>query len=236
MNVLIVHAHPEPKSFNTAMTQRAVATLRAAGHDPVVSDLYAMGFDPISDRRNFTTVADKVILNIQNEELFAVQHSGFTPLLKAEMDKLVACDLLIFQFPIWWLSLPAILKGWVDRVFACGVAYGGGRYFDGGAMRGRRAMCALTLGGGQQVYSDQGFYAGLEAVLFPIHHGVFGFAGFDVIEPFAVYGPSRMSDAERADALDRYAERLLGLDRARILPMPKTAEYKNGVRIMAGSE
>ncbi|WP_222874546.1 hypothetical protein [Hankyongella ginsenosidimutans] len=45
-----------------------------------------------------------------------------------------------------------------------------------------------------------------------------------------------MSDAERADALDRYAERLLGLDRARILPMPKTAEYKNGVRIMAGSE
>ncbi|WP_222873185.1 NAD(P)H-dependent oxidoreductase [Hankyongella ginsenosidimutans] len=167
MNVLIVHAHPEPKSFNTAMTQRAVATLRAAGHDPVVSDLYAMGFDPISDRRNFTTAADKVILNIQNEELFAVQHSGFTPLLKAEMDKLVACDLLIFQFPIWWLSLPAILKGWVDRVFACGVAYGGGRYFDGGAMRGRRAMCALTLGGGQQVYSDQGFTPGLRRFCSP---------------------------------------------------------------------
>ena len=58
MRVLIVHAHHEPTSFNGALTRHAVEVLTAAGHETVVSDLYAMGFDPVSDRRNFTTVAD----------------------------------------------------------------------------------------------------------------------------------------------------------------------------------
>ena len=51
MRVFIVHAHHEPKSFNGAMTQEAIAALRPAGHEVIVSDLYSMGFNPVSDRR-----------------------------------------------------------------------------------------------------------------------------------------------------------------------------------------
>jgi len=120
MRVFIVHAHHESTSFNSAMAREAVATLMAAGHEVVVSDLYKMGFNPVSDRRNFITVADPEHLSQQAEEAYASIHQGYAPDLQAEMDKLAWCDTLIFQFPIWWLGLPAILKGWVDRVFAVG--------------------------------------------------------------------------------------------------------------------
>ena len=120
MRVFIVHAHHEPTSFNAALTEAGAVALRRAGHDVVVSDLYAMRFDPVSDRRNFRTIADASRLKQQAEEEYASGRNGFSPSLQTEMDKLDWCDALIFQFPLWWLGLPAILKGWVDRVFAVG--------------------------------------------------------------------------------------------------------------------
>ncbi|RTL50604.1 MAG: flavodoxin family protein [Rhodocyclaceae bacterium] len=225
MRILIVHAHHEPTSFNGAMTGEATAALLAAGHEVVVSDLYAMGFDPVSDRRNFSSVKDPERLKQQEEESHASACNGFVPALQTEMDKLAWCDVLIFQFPIWWLGLPAILKGWVDRVFAVGRAYGGGRYFDKGVFRGKRAMCSLTVGGPQPVYSDIGIYGPIDAILHPIHHGIFAFAGFTVIEPFIVYGPSRITQAERLDALARYRQRVLQLDTAPTLPQLNSDDY-----------
>ena len=120
MNVLIVHAHHEPSSFNAALLRTAVAALRKCGHHVEVSDLYAMRFDPVSDRRNFESVFDSTRLRQQAEESHASSGGGFDPRLRNEMARFARCDLLIFHFPIWWLGLPAILKGWVDRVFAVG--------------------------------------------------------------------------------------------------------------------
>jgi NAD(P)H dehydrogenase (quinone) len=229
MRFFIVHAHHEPTSFNAALTQEAVAALTAAGHEVQVSDLHAMGFDPVSDRRNFRTVKDPERLKQQNEEAHASEHGGYTPQLQAEMDKLAWCDVLIFQFPIWWLGLPAILKGWVDKVFAVGRAYGGGRYFDGGVFAGKRAMCSLTVGGPEPVYTDIGIYGPMESILYPIHHGIFGFAGFTVIEPFVAYAPARISQKEREAYLASYRQRLLNLDAAPTLSGPKLADYEGMV-------
>ena len=208
MNVLIVYAHHEPTSFCAAMLRTASAALEAAGHTVVVSDLYAMGFDPISDRRNFSTVFDRARLQQQSEEAHAHREGGFVPALQAEMAKLIACDLLIFMFPIWWLGLPAILKGWVDRVFAVGVAYGGGRYFDSGAMRGKRAMCILSTGGLPAAYDGSGHYAPIETVLYPVHRGIFEFTGFEVLPPFVAYGPNRIGRDERAAMLEALRARV----------------------------
>jgi NAD(P)H dehydrogenase (quinone) len=229
LRVLIVHAHHEPTSFNGALTRHAVEVLTAAGHETVVSDLYAMGFDPVSDRRNFTTVADPERLKQQAEEALASASDGFAPELQAEMDKVAWCDAMIFQFPIWWLGLPAILKGWVDRVFAVGRAYGGGRFFDRGRFVGKRAMCSLTVGGPAEVYSEAGAYASIEAILFPIHRGVFQFTGFTVVEPFVVYGPNRIDEDERRAYLLRYRERLLGLDSAPAITVPSSADFQGFV-------
>jgi len=210
-----VLAHPEPLSFNAHLAATAKAALAAQGWTVSLSDLYAMGFDPVSDRRNFVTVANPERLRQQSEEAHASEHDGFAPELKAEMAKLARCDVLILQFPLWWLGLPAILKGWIDRVLAVGRAYGGGRHFEKGVFRGKRAICALTVGGSETTYSSQGMYAPIETVLYPINHGILGFVGFTVLDPFVVYAPVRLSDEERGAHLARYRERILAIAGAR---------------------
>ncbi|ANT50159.1 NAD(P)H-dependent oxidoreductase [Mesorhizobium amorphae] len=97
MRIFIVHAHPEPNSFNGALTSASQEALSAAGHQVVVSDLYAMGFNPVSDRSNFTTVRDANYYRQQAEEANAAAHDGFAPDIQAEMDKLFWCDALILQ-------------------------------------------------------------------------------------------------------------------------------------------
>ena len=223
MRIFIVHAHHERASFNGALTRTATAALSDAGHEVTVSDLYAMGFDPVSDRHNFTTVANAARLKQQDEEAYASERNGFAAELQAEMDKVARCNLLIFQFPLWWLGLPAILKGWVDRVFAVGRAYGGGRYFARGVFAGKRAMLSLTVGGTAEAYSPRGMYAPLDSVLYPIHHGILGFVGFTVLEPFVVYAPSRASSSQRAAALAGYRDRVLNAAEGESLSRGRTS-------------
>jgi NAD(P)H dehydrogenase (quinone) len=165
-----------------------------------------MGFDPVSDRRNFTTVHDPVYLKQQTEELHASGLAGFTPDIHAEMEKLLACDLLMLRFPLWWGGLPAILKGWVDRVLACGVAYGGGRWFNSGVFSGKRAMCAITTGGSPELFAEDGLNGPLESILYPIHHNILRFVGFTVEPPFVVHAPARLDEDERRRQLAAFAD------------------------------
>ena len=226
MRVFIVHAHPEAQSYNGAMTRAASEALAAAGHEVEVSDLYRMGFDPVSGRGNFTTVADPAYFKQQAEEAFAAAHDGFAPEIKAEQEKLFWCDALILQFPLWWFGLPAMLKGWVDRVFAAGGRiYGGGKWYDRGVFAGKRAMCSVTIGGGEPMYSAHGLNGPIDTILFPINHGILYFTGFTVIEPFLVHGPARLSDEARAAELARYRARVLGLATAPAIAYPKLADY-----------
>jgi NAD(P)H dehydrogenase (quinone) len=213
VNALIIYAHHEVSSFNAALLDVATVALREAGHSVEVSDLYAMGFDPVSDRRNFNSVFDANRLNQQAEEAHASRGGGFAPDLQAEMVKLARCELLIFHFPIWWLGMPAILKGWVDRVFALGIAYGGGRFFGTGVMKGKRAMCIVTVGGSQRDYDGSGHYDTIDKVLYPIHRGILEFTGFDVLPPFVAHGPSRVSEVQRRADLDALRNRMSALSR-----------------------
>lgn len=211
MNVLIVHAHHEPTSFSSALCRTAASALRTAGHDVRISDLHAMGFDPVSDRRNFRTVLNPDRLDQQLEERHASRSDGFVPELEAEMEKLLWCDVLIFSFPIWWLGMPALLKGWVDRVFALGVAYGGGRYFSSGVLRPRRAMCIVTVGGSMKDYDGSDKYAPIGDVLYPVHRGIFEFSGLEVMEPFVSYGPGSMTAAQREADLTALRDQMLAV-------------------------
>ena len=230
MRVLIIHAHHEPSSFNGAMLRTAISALSETGHQVRVSDLYQMGFDPVSDRRNFIGARDSDRLDQQAEERFAAEHGLFAADIKAEMEKLAWCDVAIFQFPLWWLGMPAVMKGWIDRVFAVGVAYGGGRWFDRGLLAGKRAMLAVTTGGEAAAYSELGLYGPAQAILHPMNHGVLGFVGFEVIEPFVVYGPGRMEPGQRREALQRYRQRLVNLENAPLLPQTRSDDYRNFVR------
>jgi NAD(P)H dehydrogenase (quinone) len=236
LKVFIVHAHPEPRSFNGAMTREAVAALKAAGHEVVVSDLYVMGFNPVSDRRNFTTVHDPAYYRQQAEEAHAVQHDGLAADLAAELGKLFWCDALILQFPLWWFGLPAILKGWIDRVFVSGgKVYGGGKWYDRGVFAGKRAMCSLTIGGPPPIYSERGLNGPIADILFPVNHGMLYFTGFTVIEPFLVHAPVRIGAEERAAHLSRYRDRVLGLATAPTISYPRLEDYDSSYVLKADS-
>ena len=212
MNVLLVLAHPERRSFNGAMFDTAQATLQAAGHTVVTSDLYRMGFDPVSGRRNFASVKDATYLKLQTEEMWASEVGGFAPDVEAEMAKIEAADLMIWQFPLWWFGMPAILKGWVDRVFAMGRIYGNGHIYDTGKFKGRRALLSLTTGGPEAAYLQDGFNGDLNAMLRPMQRGMLNFTGFSVLQPQVVYGPVRVDDAQRQAWLSQWAQRLRAIE------------------------
>ena len=207
MNVFVVFAHAEPKSFNGALYQAALEELGAAGHTIETSDLYALEFDPVSDRRNFTTVRDPDYYNQQREEAHATRNDGFAPTLENEIRKIESCDLMIWQFPLWWFSVPAILKGWIDRAFPIRRTYGGGQAFDSGVFRDKHAMLSLTTGAKEDAWAG-GTLGGIEQVIWPLQFGVLAFLGFQVLKPNVVFGPAHMDDEERAEALARYRTRL----------------------------
>lgn len=212
MKVFIVYAHPEPKSFNGAMFSLAQEVLRDSGQEVMTSDLYGMGFDPLSRRRNFTTVRDADFLRLQLEELHASEHEGFAPEIEQEIEKIEWCDLMIWQFPLWWFGLPGILKGWVDRVFAMGRVYGGGHLYATGTFSGKRALLSLTTGAPPDAYERGGFNGDINAILRPIQRGMLQFVGFEVLAPQIVYSLVRLSDQQRQDILRDYARRLRTID------------------------
>lgn len=110
---------------------------------------------------------------------------------------------MILQFPMWWFSMPAILKGWVERVYAHGFAYGVGEHSDRrwgdrygeGSLAGKRAMLIVTAGGWESHYDARGINGPIDDILFPIQHGILYYPGFEVLPPFVVYRTSRVDEA-----------------------------------------
>jgi len=227
MHALIVYAHPEPRSFNAAMRDCAVATLESMGWTVEVSDLHAMEFDPLPRRSDFLRPEDPDFFKYQAEQAHAATLAGgFAADIQAEIGKLMRADLLILQFPLWWFSVPAILKGWIDRVFAMGVIYGGNiGFYNRGIFRGRRAMLAFTTGGPRAMYGDTGLNGRAEVVLWPLQNGVLNFVGYDVLPHFQAPGPARADEATRAAMLGEWAHRLRTINSTRKLAFHPLDEF-----------
>src|SRR3954447_19713381 len=191
MQVLIVHTHPEPASFNAALTAAAMDALQAAGHAVMVSDLHAQGFEARAGRHDFTTSADPAQFHYQSEQAYASEHGGFAAEIGREQEKVRRADLLILQFPLWWGGPPAILKGWFERVLAYGFAYVDGRRFDTGLFKGRRALFSVTTGGTPERFSPEGVYGEIGKVLYPVERLLLQYMGYEVLPPFVSYAPPR---------------------------------------------
>lgn len=208
MNVLIVYAQPESTSLTRHLVDAATDTLREQGHAVILSDLYAMRWKAVFDEHDFPIRADRKRLSFVKESGHAYSTDQQTADVTLEQQKLLAADAVILQFPLWWFGMPAILKGWVDRVFAYGLAYGykgeGNRYrYGDGGLKGKRALLSVICGGPAEDYAPRGINGLLEQLLFPITHGTLFFAGMDVLPTHAVYGSSRITpagvDSARAD-------------------------------------
>lgn len=212
MNVLIVFAHHEPKSFGSALLARSVDALQAQGHAVRVSDLHAMNFNPVATADDFTERRFPDLLQYDREQKHAWQRDAFAHDIQAEIDKLLWCDFLILQFPLWWFSVPAMLKGWIDRVFVNGAVYGQGRRMDTGGLKGRRAMLTVTTGCYPEMVAEDGLLGGLDVNLWHLNSGTLAYAGFEVLRPFMAWSIHYTDEARRHQYLDEYAARLAGIE------------------------
>ena len=220
MKVLLVFAHPEQRSFNGALRDVAVAELKAQGHEVQVSDLYAAGWKSAVDRADFPGFDPELPLQPGRASKKAFLAGDLTADVVAEQEKLVWADLLILQFPLWWFTMPAILKGWVDRVFSYGFAYGVGEHserrwgdrYGEGTMAGKRAMLIVTAGGWQEHYSARGINGPIDDLLFPINHGILYYPGYTVLPPFVAYKVDLLGAAALPAAAEALRERLRTLE------------------------
>lgn len=208
MNLLILYAHPSPHSFNAALRDAAADEARSLGHQVEISDLYAENFDAVGGVRDFIAPQDPDAFHYQSEQRAAALSDGFAPDIAREQDRLRRADCLILQFPIWWGGPPAIVKGWIDRVCAYGVAYADGTRFATGLFQGRRSLISVTTGGSARRFSADGEYGAIETILWPIQQSFLGYLGYDLAAPHVCYSAPRIDDAARAEQIEGLRHRV----------------------------
>ena len=186
MRVLVLYAHPSEDSYQSALHKRAVAALTAAGHEVDDCDLYAEDFQAIlsrSERRDYHDV------NLNRS--FAAKH----------VERLLACQGIVFIFPTWWYGIPAVLKGYFDRVWLPGVA------FDVSGPRTIPLLTRIVRLGVVTTYGSpwwlNNLYVGnLNRRLFL--RGIRRLLSPNVRTTWlALYGMDYIGDAKRADFIDR---------------------------------
>ena len=199
---LVVHAHPSAESFVAAARDRVMAGLSAVGAEVRLTDLYADGFDPAF---NATERANHLV-------------AGTDPTISSYADDLRWCDTLVLVYPTWWSGQPAMLKGWVDRVWVNEVAWtlpdGANRLRPG--LRNVRRLAAVTTHGSSKfinmVEGESGkrtLTRSLRSMCHPLARTAW----------IAMYGIDNASEARRTAFLDRVEHRITRLASPRALPL-----------------
>ena len=187
MHVRIIQAHPDPGSFNGALSRAATQALSRDGHTVSLQDLYASGFDPVEKGAHYTNRQDKVAFVPLAEQRHAWQSGSVPADVLTEIAELERTDLLVLQFPLWWHGPPAMLKGWFDRVFLSGGLYTSRVRYDAGYFRGRRALLSVTTGAPESAFGPGARGGDFATMLWPLHYSLH-YLGFTVLPPFTACG------------------------------------------------
>lgn len=230
MKVLWVFAHPEPRSLNGSLRDCGVRTLEAAGHEVRQSDLHFMQWKAVADGSDFTDTEPGARLTYAQSSYRGFKGGTQAADVAAEQDKIMWADAVLIQFPLWWFSVPAILKGWFDRVLAAGWAYRVTdpanpkrtlRYGDGN-LKGRRGMLIVTTGATAASLGPRGVAGDIDDLLFPVNYGVFWYTGMSALKPHLIHAANRVSESEYARLEAELAARLAAL--ATDAPIPYRAQ------------
>lgn len=223
---LLVHAHSESDSFVSAMRDRIAQTLVDNGHDLLHSDLYAMEFNPVLSPVDFGDRRDPDHLVYALEQRHNFQNGTLAPDVVAEIDKVKQADLVVFTFPLFWFGVPAIMKGWFDRVFISGEFYGGKTIYGRGGMTGKKATAAFSLGGREDMVGESGIHGPLvHGMLRHLFQGTLGYVGMEVIEPFVAHNIPYQPLENRQKCLNNLADYFTALDSKPRIPIPDLTEF-----------
>ncbi|MGB5820933.1 MAG: NAD(P)H-dependent oxidoreductase [Saonia sp.] len=186
MTAHIIYAHPNNGSFNHAILEVVRKALSQQGIEATVSDLYAMNFDPV--------------LKIEDR----IKTKGD---VKKEQDKISLADCIITIYPVWWTQMPAILKGYIDRVFAYNFAF---QLDENGfpikLLKGKKGIIFSTFGHPYDYYEKEGYVTAFEKT---VDSGIFDYVGIEVIRHFFFGAPVRKSEEERKNDLEELGTELI---------------------------
>ncbi|MEE9336049.1 MAG: NAD(P)H-dependent oxidoreductase [Granulosicoccaceae bacterium] len=206
----IVLAHPEKQSFNAHLSSISQQVLSAAGSQTTLSDLYAMGFDPREGQQHYSSRKDAEVFHAQTEQRFNADNGTVPPEIDSEIQRLLECDLLIVHFPLWWFGMPAILKGWMDRVFVYGRMYRSIMRYDKGICSWKKMIACVTTGASEESCSHNGREGDTQLHLWPLLFP-FRYLGFDVLEPQVFHGVGGVAFIENHEGglntLEAYSNR-----------------------------
>ncbi|MGD1074760.1 MAG: NAD(P)H-dependent oxidoreductase [Thermodesulfovibrionales bacterium] len=183
MKYLIIYAHPSTASFNHAIMETISDELKKSNKDFEVRDLYKIKFNPI----------------LSVEDLAAIQNGAVPQDIKTEQDHIHSANTLIFIFPIWWSSMPAMLKGYIDRVFSLKFAYD--ITADGaiGLLKGKKAFLVSTTGASKEDYEKMGAFKMMNQ---SIDMAIFQLSGMEVIGHKYFSSVPNVSDQNRKQMLE----------------------------------
>ncbi|MFD0590953.1 NAD(P)H-dependent oxidoreductase [Paenibacillus sp. GCM10027627] len=178
MNHLIVYAHPHEGSFNQAILDTTVRALQSNGHQVDVRDLYKLKFNPI----------------LSAEDTASMRAGNIPADIKAEQDFVSQADFITFIYPIWWAGLPAIIKGYADRVFSYGFAY---QFNDQGELEqllaGKKGAIINTFGTPEHIYEATGMNRSIKQTS---QAGIFEFCGIETVKLFHFGGVTTVATDE----------------------------------------
>eukprot|EP00727_Mastigamoeba_balamuthi_P014466 m51a1_g9644 hypothetical protein (242) ;mRNA; f:1168126-1168908 len=174
--VLVLYAHPNPKSFNHAILEQIRKRLRARGKAFLVRDLCAMNFNPVLGLDDLAYPSEDV---------------------GVEQQYVIAAELIVVIHPVWWFSFPAVLKGYFDRVFSFGFAFGPGEGGTVGNLSGKRALVVSTTGASREVYDE----AAAPALRLTMEVGLLQYCGIEVVDHHYCYAVATASAEERRQML-----------------------------------
>ena len=165
MKHLIIYAHPNAGSLNFHLKQTVAQTLEQQNHEVVIRDLYNLNFNPI----------------LSLKDMSGQRKGKVSKDVKKEQEYISWAEHITFIYPIWWTGMPAIMKGYIDRVLSYGFAY---RYDAGvqkGLLKGKRATIINTHGKSQAEYESIGMD---KALSLTSDNGIFAYCGFEITKHF----------------------------------------------------
>lgn len=221
----IVYAHPEPNSFVAAMRDTTRKALESAGWTTSLTDLTRGEFNPVASASDFGTRSREDYLVYSLEQRHAWRDRSIDPEIAAEVELMCASDLLVLVFPVFWYSVPAQMKGWIDRVFLSGVFYGGTRVYDKGGMVGKHALVVSSLGGRDYMFAPDGIHGELNGMLKHLLQGTLGYVGYSVYEPFFAHHVPYVDQDTRSGMLDKLSRELRALEQRPTLQMPRLDDF-----------
>lgn len=212
MNVLVISAHDDTKSYVASLHNTALGVFERTEDKVMVSDLYAQQFNPVASLLDFKIKSSSHVNYMFEQQRASNTRNGFSPDLQSEMDKVKKADLIIVHFPLWWGSVPAVLKGWFERVFAMGFAWNSDNRYSKGLLKGKKVLLCVSVGDPQSFYSSDGMHkATVEQHLYGLTHSTLAYCGLDVYKPFIIHNVTAGSDEELEEKVEEYRLMLQGI-------------------------